>query len=645
MSRVEGTITTDDMQEIAIKLASVENLLGSPQTQAAEARRRRGDAGGGGYRDHRLRPDRDGNNIFNPQNHSNGGDPLYTPWIPPVIAGPHGLRPRAAHQERRTSPLKSPSTSGPQRQPLRAGELAAQAADSAPPSQAVRLSGAGSGKAASARFWRPCVRADDVRRGDRHDDGHSGSPRRSPAPSRRRAARRARLRPAVVACDSTVTAASGRPSRSPTSGCTSTRPIVARPGARGPRELPRHDVGRRRDASRRAPPDGSKPLSLWLSSSPARRHRARAPRSPTATPCGASTRAAGPRSLVYAPDAADLAAGAYALLEELGARFFHPKQELVPAPRRPAPPAHARRLAPPVAATRAACSRTRCTPSSTSHVFMQPSDANLADAKRFVDWLVKTGQNYMQWPLLTTVDWSELAAVRHSHPRLRALARRAASARVPRGVGRVVAAEQLRPGERRRRSWQSRCGGARQAAHAAVGRRRARAGRVHQHRSRSRSSTGSTTRPTTSSRSTRRSLVNVQNHVGNYPHALGASTTAQTVFYYHLPGVLRLSASGRACTRSRSSTCTGTGPPTRTRTSTCSTTTCCRSSPTRRVELLPRVGVLDQRRHRRPRVPARDALRALARHPHALAGAPPTGPASARRPHHVHRPGTSGATG
>jgi len=97
-SRIEGTITTDDMQEIAIKLASVENLLASPQAQGSM------DGGAGG--DGGAAPDDPdqssmnqnafdataiANNIFNPQNRSNGNDPLYTPWIPPVIAGLTGF--------------------------------------------------------------------------------------------------------------------------------------------------------------------------------------------------------------------------------------------------------------------------------------------------------------------------------------------------------------------------------------------------------------------------------------------------------------------------------------------------------------------------------------------------------------------------
>jgi hypothetical protein len=44
MSRVDGTITSDDMREIAIKLASVETLLASPQAMAAASDAGMGDA-------------------------------------------------------------------------------------------------------------------------------------------------------------------------------------------------------------------------------------------------------------------------------------------------------------------------------------------------------------------------------------------------------------------------------------------------------------------------------------------------------------------------------------------------------------------------------------------------------------------------
>jgi hypothetical protein len=81
--RIEGTITTDDMHEIAIKLASVEKLLASMQAQATGQA-----ASGAGFDATSI-----ANNIFNPQNRSNGvpSDPLYTPWIPPVIAGLTGF--------------------------------------------------------------------------------------------------------------------------------------------------------------------------------------------------------------------------------------------------------------------------------------------------------------------------------------------------------------------------------------------------------------------------------------------------------------------------------------------------------------------------------------------------------------------------
>jgi hypothetical protein len=86
MSRVEGTITSDDIQEIATKLAAVETFLASPQgsaTQSATA----------DTSDNSLDPTQVCNNIFDYQNRSNSSppDPIYTPWIPPVIAGLTGF--------------------------------------------------------------------------------------------------------------------------------------------------------------------------------------------------------------------------------------------------------------------------------------------------------------------------------------------------------------------------------------------------------------------------------------------------------------------------------------------------------------------------------------------------------------------------
>lgn len=97
-SRVEGTLTTDDMQEIATKLASVETMLVSPQAMQAD---QAADAAAGANApddpnatssyDSSFDPVATANNIFNPQNRSNSGDVLYTPWIPPVVAGLTGF--------------------------------------------------------------------------------------------------------------------------------------------------------------------------------------------------------------------------------------------------------------------------------------------------------------------------------------------------------------------------------------------------------------------------------------------------------------------------------------------------------------------------------------------------------------------------
>jgi hypothetical protein len=155
------------------------------------------------------------------------------------------------------------------------------------------------------------------------------------------------------------------------------------------------------------PPDGSRRVSIWLSSS-----TAAAAALGTSVPDGYAIRRTddGDKTtlLVFAPDPANLAAGAYALLEELGARFFHPKQELVPHLGSPRLPHTIDVWRHPMAATRGVQPHT-LHPIEYFDTFMQPSDANLADAKLFVDWLVKTGQNYMQWPLLSTVDWTTWA--------------------------------------------------------------------------------------------------------------------------------------------------------------------------------------------------------------------------------------------
>jgi hypothetical protein len=98
LSRVDGTLTPDDMHEIAIKLASVENLLASAQAMAAADAGTGGDGGvapndpnASSMMQNAFNATGIANNIMNPQNRSNGGDPIYTPWIPPVVAGLTGF--------------------------------------------------------------------------------------------------------------------------------------------------------------------------------------------------------------------------------------------------------------------------------------------------------------------------------------------------------------------------------------------------------------------------------------------------------------------------------------------------------------------------------------------------------------------------
>ena len=153
----------------------------------------------------------------------------------------------------------------------------------------------------------------------------------------------------------------------------------------------------------RAPPHFGDKRTIWLSTSDA-----------AAAKAGVSIRdgyairrvggAGGTASIVvYARDAANLASGAYALLEALGVRFFHPKDELVPHRGVPVLPLALDVKRAPLVPQRGLQFHT-LHPIEYLAVFNEPSPANLADAKKVIDWLVKTGQNYVQWALLSTVD-------------------------------------------------------------------------------------------------------------------------------------------------------------------------------------------------------------------------------------------------
>ena len=153
-------------------------------------------------------------------------------------------------------------------------------------------------------------------------------------------------------------------------------------------------------------PDGGAGDAIWISSSAAAKTKASAPDGGYAL-----VRAdEGARKVIIAAAAApnDLTSAAYALLEELGVRFFHPMQELVPALDGP-------RFPRVLAARRTPSNKVRGIQVHTLHPLeylsslMEPGESNLAEARRLVDWLVKTGQNHLQWPLLASVDWPSFA--------------------------------------------------------------------------------------------------------------------------------------------------------------------------------------------------------------------------------------------
>lgn len=113
------------------------------------------------------------------------------------------------------------------------------------------------------------------------------------------------------------------------------------------------------------------------------------------------------RIVVTANKTENLVAGAYAALEEMGVRFFHPMQTYVPegGPRFPRA----------LDVTRKPAWKTRGIQAHVLHPIEympslhEPSDEHLAEAKKLVDWLVRTGQNHLQWPVMRTVPWEAFA--------------------------------------------------------------------------------------------------------------------------------------------------------------------------------------------------------------------------------------------
>ncbi len=153
-------------------------------------------------------------------------------------------------------------------------------------------------------------------------------------------------------------------------------------------------------------PDAASGDAIWISMSAAARAKARPPAGGYALVRADD----GARKLIIAAAAtpADLASASYALLEELGIRFFHPMQELVPQLDGP----HFPRV---LDARRTPMTKVRglqihlLHPLEYLRTFMEPGEANFAEARHVIDWLVKTGQNHVQWPLLGSVDWAPFA--------------------------------------------------------------------------------------------------------------------------------------------------------------------------------------------------------------------------------------------
>lgn len=153
-----------------------------------------------------------------------------------------------------------------------------------------------------------------------------------------------------------------------------------------------------------APAPGTEPV-LWITMSPAA--AALAGPIPERSYLLRRTTDASGRTvmLVHARDVHHLAYAFFAFAEVLGARFFHPREELVPALGRAMLPASLDALVTTPLAVRGLQLHV-LHPIEWFRALEGSTDEDLAEARQLVDWLVKTGQNHLQWPLLRTVDWA-----------------------------------------------------------------------------------------------------------------------------------------------------------------------------------------------------------------------------------------------
>jgi hypothetical protein len=146
------------------------------------------------------------------------------------------------------------------------------------------------------------------------------------------------------------------------------------------------------------------PLTLWLSTGSEAAAAAGSPALEDGYVLRRIDGEGGITLLVYAPDNRNLAHGAYALLELLGARFFHPMEDFIPSFGQARIPATLDTTAKPWVKTRGTQLHL-LHPIEYFDSFQLPGKAHLEEAKRVIDWLVKTGQNHLQWWLLGNADW------------------------------------------------------------------------------------------------------------------------------------------------------------------------------------------------------------------------------------------------
>jgi hypothetical protein len=117
----------------------------------------------------------------------------------------------------------------------------------------------------------------------------------------------------------------------------------------------------------------------------------------------------------------DAVAGYFAFLELLGARFFHPLESYVPSLGSIRLPAQVNLQRTPMTAVRGIHLHL-LHPTEYLAAFNVASPQNLENALRFVDWLVHTGQNHVQWWILQAMDWQTWrphanAIIQHAHAR------------------------------------------------------------------------------------------------------------------------------------------------------------------------------------------------------------------------------------